>query len=208
MNLLLIKDGPTGCDMAVTDTGYMNTPTFIKYLEHFKKHTNPTEQNPVLLIPDNHVSHTSLQAVICAKSNHIHLLSLPTHSSHKTQPLDRVFFRPLKAYYESVADSWTTSNPGQVLSIYHVAGLFGTAFAKTATVDIANEGFRTTGIYPLNKNIFTDVDFLPAEVTEQDFDTDISDEDRVFVHWPILFLFFKFTIFEYMNQLDRHTKFQ
>ncbi|KAJ8964844.1 hypothetical protein NQ314_004586 [Rhamnusium bicolor] len=77
MNLLLIKDGSTGCDMAVTDTGYMNTPTFIKYLEHFKKHTNPTEQNPVLLIPDNHVSHTNLQAVIFAKSNHIHLLSLP-----------------------------------------------------------------------------------------------------------------------------------
>ncbi|KAJ8949284.1 hypothetical protein NQ314_008272 [Rhamnusium bicolor] len=93
------------------------------------------------------------------------------------------YFLPLKAYYESVADSWTTSNPGQVLSIYHVAGLFGTAFAKTATVDIANEGFRATGVYPLNKNIFTDVDFLPAEVTEQDLDTDISDEDRVFVHF-------------------------
>ncbi|KAJ8961308.1 hypothetical protein NQ314_005957 [Rhamnusium bicolor] len=157
MNLLLIKDGPAGCDMAVTDTGYMNTPTFIKYLEHFKKHTNPTEQNRSFNSRQSRVPHKSPGRDICEE--------------------------PLKAYYESVADSWTTSNPGQVLSIYHVAGLFGTAFTKTATVDIANEGFRATGIYPLNKNIFTDVDFLPAEVTEQDLDTDISDEDRVFVHF-------------------------
>nr|CAH7733086.1 unnamed protein product [Callosobruchus chinensis] len=96
----------------------MNTPTFLKYLDHFKKHTNPTEQNPVLVLLDNHVSRINLHAVTFAKDNYIHLLSLPPQSTQKTQPLDRVFFRPLKAYYESVADSWTTSNPGQVLFIY------------------------------------------------------------------------------------------
>lgn len=125
-------------------------------MEHFKKHTSPTEENPVFLILDNHVSHASRQAITYAKDNNLHLISLPPHSSHKTQPLDCVFFRPLKAYYESVADNWTTSNPGQVLAVYHVASLFSTAFAKTATIDIAKEGFRATGIYPLNKNTFSE----------------------------------------------------
>ncbi|XP_072397939.1 uncharacterized protein [Diabrotica undecimpunctata] len=143
--------------MAITDSGYMNTSTFIKYLEYFKKHTSPTEENLVLLILDNHVSNTSLQAVTFAKDNFIHLLSLPPLSNHKTQPLDRAFFKPLKAYYESVADSWISSHPGP---IYHVAGLFSTSFAKTATIDIAREGSRSTGIYPLDKNIFSDVDFM------------------------------------------------
>nr|CAI5838932.1 unnamed protein product [Callosobruchus analis] len=117
----------------------MDTPTFLKYLGRFKKHTNPTEQNPVLVLLDNHVSHVSLQAVIFAKDNYIHLLSLLPHSSQKTQPLDRLLFRHLKAYYESVADTWATPNPGQVLSIYHVAGLLSTAkiygFIVRKTVD-------------------------------------------------------------------------
>ncbi|XP_072389935.1 uncharacterized protein [Diabrotica undecimpunctata] len=167
MNLLLIIDGSTACDVAVTDRGYMNTPTFIKYLDHFKKHTSLTEENPVLLILDNHVSHTSLQTVLFAKDNFIHLSSLPTRSSHKTQPIDRAFFKPLKAYYESIADSCTSSHPEQVLSIYHVTGLFFTTFTKTATIDIARDGFRSTGIYPQEKKLFSGVDCMPAEVTEQ-----------------------------------------
>ncbi|XP_072394777.1 uncharacterized protein [Diabrotica undecimpunctata] len=97
MTLFLIKDGPTACNMAITESGYMNTLTFINYLEHFKKHASLTEENPVLLISDNHVSHTNLQAVTFAKDNSIHLLSLPTHSSYKTHPLDQAF-KPLKAY--------------------------------------------------------------------------------------------------------------
>ncbi|CAH2062580.1 unnamed protein product, partial [Iphiclides podalirius] len=58
-NPLLIKNGPIGCKMAVTDKG------------------------------------------------------LPRHTSHKTQPLDRVFFKPLKIYYNQVTDSWQSSHPGQ-----------------------------------------------------------------------------------------------
>nr|CAI5821220.1 unnamed protein product [Callosobruchus analis] len=149
MNPLLIKDGPTGCDMAVTDTSYMDTPTFLKYLGHFEKHTSPTEQNPVLVLLDNHVSHVSLQVVTFAKDNYIHLLSLPPHSSQKTQPLDP---EPLQIQVR--------------FSPFTMLPLLSTAFAKTATVEIAREGFRATGLYPMDKNIFSDEDFMPAEGTE------------------------------------------
>ncbi|KAJ8930595.1 hypothetical protein NQ314_016591 [Rhamnusium bicolor] len=92
LNLLLIKDAPTGSALGVTDSGYMNSLRFIDYLEHFRKDTNPTADSPILLILDNHISHTSLQAITYAKNNNIHLLSLPPHSSHRTQPVDRHFF--------------------------------------------------------------------------------------------------------------------
>lgn len=98
LNLQLIKGGPVGCDMGVAKKDYMDTPwtTFIIWLKHFKKFACPTEERSILLILDNHVSHTSLEAVTFAKQNNIHLLSLPPHSSHKTQPLDRIFLGLLK----------------------------------------------------------------------------------------------------------------
>ncbi|XP_030765003.1 uncharacterized protein LOC115889189 [Sitophilus oryzae] len=143
-NRLLIKGGPLGCEMAVTDKGYMNTPTFIKWLNHFKKYAKPSDSNPILLILDNHVSHTSLEAVSFAKSNNIHLLTLPPHSSRKTQPLDRCIFRPLKAYYDAAVDSWDVSHPGETFSVYNVAESFKIAFEKASSVENAAQAFKTT----------------------------------------------------------------
>ncbi|KAJ8965879.1 hypothetical protein NQ314_003859 [Rhamnusium bicolor] len=130
LNLLLIKDAPTGSALGVTDSGYMNSLRFVDYLEHSRKYTNPTADSPILLMLDNHISHNSLQAITYAKNNNILLLSLPPHSSHRTRPLDRHFFRPLKAYYDDLCDNWTTSNPGEVVTEYHIAGLFRQAYEK------------------------------------------------------------------------------
>lgn len=47
-NRLLIKEGPIGCDMALTNKGYINTATFVKWMDHFKKYTNPTPENHFL----------------------------------------------------------------------------------------------------------------------------------------------------------------
>ncbi|XP_072392290.1 uncharacterized protein [Diabrotica undecimpunctata] len=176
LNPLLIKDAPTGSVLAVTDSGYMNSVKFLQFLEHFRKYTNPSAESPVLLILDNHISHTTLEAITYAKNNNIHLLSLPPHSSHRTQPLDRNFFRPLKAYYDDLCDNWTTSNPGQVVTEYHVAGLFKQAYEKTATIEKAVNGFKMTGIFPLDENIFTE-DFLSSSVTEQEQE-EVNDLDR------------------------------
>ncbi|XP_030762953.1 uncharacterized protein LOC115887627 [Sitophilus oryzae] len=164
---LLIKGDPLGCEMAVTDKRYKNTPTFIKWLNHFKKYAKPSDSNPILLILDNHVSHTSREAVTFAKSNNIHLLTLPPHSSHKTQPLDRCIFRPLKAYYDVAVDSWDVSHPGETFSVYNVAESFKIAFEKASSVENAAEAFKTTGIFPFDANIFSDADFLPSKVTDQ-----------------------------------------
>ena len=186
-NPLLIKDSPTGSVLAVTDSGYMNSKTFIDYLEHFRKQTNPTANSPILLILDNHISHTTLEAITYAKTNNIHLLSLPPHSSHRTQPLDRNFFRPLKSYYDDLCDNWTTSNPGQVVTEYYVAGLFRQAYEKTASIEKAVTGFRMTGIYPLDENIFTEEDFLPASVTHQEIEVDEADINDQDMHAQIVF---------------------
>ena len=157
----------------------MTTPLFIKWLEHFSKFANPTAEKQILLILDNHVSHVSIEAITFAKSHHIHMLSLPPHSSHKTQPLDRNFFRPMKAYYDAAADSWSVSHPGQVLSVYNVAELVKVAFERAATVENAVQGFQATGIYPFDRNKFSEADFAPSEVTDQNIEEEeLNDDDQ------------------------------
>ena len=57
--------------------GWMNQEVFVKYLNHFVKHTRPTREDPVLLIVDNHSSRMSIEAVEYCRENHIVMLSLP-----------------------------------------------------------------------------------------------------------------------------------
>lgn len=169
-NPILIKGGPEGCRMAVTEKGYMDmdTPTFLKWLDHFQEFAKATTDSPVLLILDNHASHVNIDVVTKAKSLNIVMLSLPPHSSHKTQPLDRAFFKPLKSNYDQVTDSWQSTHPGQTLTVFHVAELFKQAYERTATIEKSSASFRVTGIFPLDPGVFSDEDFLPSEVTNQE----------------------------------------
>jgi hypothetical protein len=45
----------------------------------------------VLLILDNHGSHTSYEAIRFCKEHDIELIGLPPRSTHMVQPLDRIF---------------------------------------------------------------------------------------------------------------------
>lgn len=92
----------------------------------------------------------------------------------------------MKSHYDTAIDDWISSHPGQTVATYHVAGLFKTAFERAATLEKATKGFMATGIFPLNKNIFSDDDFLPSEVTEQEEeneDIDLEDENNRFINF-------------------------
>ena len=45
--------------------------------------------------------------------------------------------------------------------------LFGAAYLKASTLESAIIGFSKAGIFPLNRNVFTHVDFAPSHVTDQ-----------------------------------------
>lgn len=58
-------------------------------------------------------------------------------------------------------------NPGKTISIYDVAGLLGKAFPQAFTPKNIVNGFISTGIWPLNRNIYNDDDFLSSSVTDR-----------------------------------------
>ena len=79
---------------------------------------------------------------------------------------------PLKCYYsEEVREFLREAN--RPLSPYDVTELFGKAYIKFQTYEIAAIGFRVSGIQLFNRNIFTDSDYIAAAA---DFKEDQNDE--------------------------------
>ena len=119
----------------------------------------PSKENPVLLILDGHGSHKELAVIEYARDNNIHMLSTPPHKLH---PLDRVFFKPFISEFAAKSAVWMRRNPGARITDYEIAAIANVAFAKAAKLDIAQSGFRSSGIYPFDRDIFN---FLPSAMT-------------------------------------------
>ena len=88
------------------------------------------------------------------------MVSLPPHSSHKSQPLDVCFYGPLKVHYAAAAENWMAMHPGRAISQYQVAELFNSAYSSVASVGVASKAFAKVGIWPLNNSVFTEADFV------------------------------------------------
>lgn len=167
MSQVLVKDGPPGTVGAATMSGWTDSDIFIQWLKHFVAHAKPTPEKPAILLLDGHASHKTLDAVEFCRSNNIALLSFPPHTTHKLQPLDLSFFGPLKTFYNSACDNWMAVHPGKRIGFYDIAGLFKTAYLRSATMEKAVNGFAAGGIFPLNGNKFSDEDFAPSLLTEE-----------------------------------------
>lgn len=161
----LLYGAPSGTILMLSDSRFINSKLFLKWLKHFKTHVNPSKNEPILLLLDNHYSHISLQAVTFCRDNGTHLLSIPPHSSHKLQPLDIGVFGPLKTAYGQEAVKWMVSNAGKVITQFEIASLFGKAYSRIASIEKAEKSFSSTGIWLFNPYIFYE-DFKPASVTD------------------------------------------
>lgn len=166
MNDLLLKGAPPQSMLSVSDNGWITQDIFLKWMSHFIKATKPTVDNKQLLLIDGHVSHKCFQLIELARKNYIEIIILPPHTTHRLQPLDRVFYGPLKANYNKQADRWMLMNAGKRISFYDISELFGKAYIETATMSKSIKGFECTGIYPFNPDLFHDSEFSPSLVTE------------------------------------------
>lgn len=163
----LMKGAPPGALGRCHPSGWIQTELFTEWFNHFIQKTRPSEESPILLILDGHSTHTrNLQVIDLAPTNHVTIVSIPPHSSHKTQPLDKTFMGPLKTYYSEYVRQFLRHSERPV-GPYDIAELFGKAYIQCQTALIAAKGFRVTGIFPCDRNVFQDVDFLPSESSLQ-----------------------------------------
>jgi len=163
----MLHGAPPGTVGASHQTGWMTAEIFKTFMEHFIKSTKCSKQRPVLLILDNHDTHLSIETIDLAKDNGVIMLTLPPHCSHKLQPLDRSVYGPFKAFYNQAANAFMINHPGTPITIYDIAQIVGNAFPSAFTPKNIIVGFKVTGIYPFNPNVFSDDDFLCSYVTDR-----------------------------------------
>ncbi|XP_041349184.1 uncharacterized protein LOC121368514 [Gigantopelta aegis] len=162
----MLHGAPPGTIGSAHQTGWMTTENFTVFMEHFIKSTKCSKELPVLLILDNHDTHLSIQTIDLAKDNGVIMLTLPPHCSHKMQPLDISVYGPFKSFYNQAANSFMTNHPGQTITIHDIAQIVGNAYPLAFKPNII-AGFRASGIYPFNPNVFSEEDFLGSYVTDR-----------------------------------------
>lgn len=104
-NPSFLNGSPFSARGAAHSSGWINCDIFSEqYLPFVIENTRCSKDAPVLLIMDNHCSHISLQVVLAARENGIVIATLPPHTSHKLQPLDRTVFGPMKGFFNKAMD--------------------------------------------------------------------------------------------------------
>ena len=136
-------------------------------MEHYIHHVKPSPESPVLLLLDNHSSHLCVKTLDLARNNGIVMLSFPPHCSHKLQPLDVSVFGPFKRFLSGAQDGWMRSHPGKTMTIYDIPSIVRTALPMALSPVNCMKGFQATGVFPFNRDIFTDSDFAPSYVTDR-----------------------------------------
>ena len=163
----LMNGAPVGAIGCASPNGWIDSGIFVKWLSHFISHVKPSPTDKHLIILDGHCSHKTIEVIDLARKHGVDILVLPLHTTHRLQPLDVVFYKPLSDNYNTTADRWMVTNPGRRISFYEVALLFRDAYEKTATIAKASSGFRCTGIWPFNPDVFEETEFAPSIVTDK-----------------------------------------
>ncbi|XP_046397042.1 uncharacterized protein LOC124163957 [Ischnura elegans] len=163
-----LQDGsPPGTVFACHPSGWMQTDIFTQWFEHFLHFAKPSEDDPVLLVLDGHATHTrNLDFIEKARKTHTTVVCIPPHCSHKLQPLDVAFIGPFNTFYIQAIERFLRNNPGRQVTQYQVSRLLGESFLSAAIPTVAVKGFRRCGIVPINRDVFTDVDFVASTTTE------------------------------------------
>jgi hypothetical protein len=117
---------------------------------------------PILLILDGHGSHDTDEFVRIALEHSIHVLQLPPHTTHKTQPLDVGCFGPVKTAWLNRCDE-VVDLTGADIPKSQFVNEFMTVRDQAMTPELIMSSFRKTGISPFNSNIFKDRDFAPSQ---------------------------------------------
>lgn len=76
-------------------------------------------------------------------------------------------YGPFKNYCANQQDAWLRNNPGKTITVHDIPFIVKEALLLALNPTNIINGFRKTGIFPFNKDVFQKVDFLSAFVTDR-----------------------------------------
>ena len=142
--------------MAMQPNAWMTAVLFSTWISRFisilTDRYGISHKNRHLLLLDGHGSHVTLEVVQKAKSQGLDIITLPSHTSHRLQPLDVSIFKPFKVAFRACRDKWSIENKGRGARKEELAEWVATALKKVLTPIKITKGFEATSIWPLQPN--------------------------------------------------------
>ena len=152
-----MQGGPAGCMYSVSDSGWMESANFFQW---FQKMFLPairhlTATAPVVLFFDGHHSHLSIRLIELARSNNVHLVCFPPHSTHLIQPLDVGVFGPMKSSWRTILKWHQIETCATIVTKHEFPSLISRLWDKSFRPDHLINGFNKTGVCPLSRKAIT-----------------------------------------------------
>ena len=140
--------------VASTKSGYNDSETFVRYLNHFDRHRTKIPGKKCVLLLDGHASHVSIEAIDFCINHDIELVCIPPHSSHRLQPLDTHFNAVLKRAWCKALENFLNESGVSAITTENFASLFCAVFKEIEKKrGLVVDAFAHCGIYPLQNTI-------------------------------------------------------
>lgn len=183
----LKRGGPPNTVYTCSESGWITAELFFEWLKHFITCTKleKFKKNQVLLVLDGHATHTkNIDAIRLARDYGIVMLSLPPHTTHKLQPLDRSFFKPLKQHYNYACTTWMRNHPGSVIKQTNIAEILGMSYPRAVCMETAIHGFESCGLWPCNRLKIRDEEYVvlsdnPVAISSINPETDLTASNHI-----------------------------
>ena len=103
----------------------------------------------MILFIDGHSAHINLAVAEFCRDNQIIIYCFPPHASHILQPLDVAVFGPLKKFWNSAVEEFTSKYRTPITK-KNFLQVFDPAWQKCKSKKHGVSGFRATGLVPFN----------------------------------------------------------
>ena len=158
-----LEGGVHGSAFSMTESGYMDTPSFYMWLaNHFIPQLPPAR--PVVLLVDSHESHIDLDSFELARKNNIHIYALLKNATHLVQPEDVGLFGAMKQMWYKNARHHAQSNPNPDINKKNFCSVFKTTWEDVMRPSLLVDAFRKSGVYPVDRAQITDAKVKPSLV--------------------------------------------
>lgn len=162
----------------LSGNGWITRDLFHHWFKHHFLAYAP-KSRPLLLLMDGHSTHYCPEAIRIAAKENVILFTLPPHTTHLTQPLDKGCFGPLKVFWKETCHDFCTRNPGRVVTRYDFSKLFAKTWFQSMSAPNILAGFRTCGVCPFSRTA------LPVLRKENLFQPELLSEDTGLAYIPL-----------------------
>ncbi|CAH0717720.1 unnamed protein product, partial [Brenthis ino] len=160
----LASNLPPGTKVSMAPKGSMTSSLFVEFIQHLAQHKVPGK---CLLIFDGAKCHLSYESLEEADKNNIVLYCLPSNTTHELQPLDKSVNRSFEHHWDEEVLNYLCNSQERTLNKAAFNKIFSRTWPKCMTQTNITNGFKATGLYPLDPDVIPEDAYAPSIVTER-----------------------------------------